>query len=42
TIFTDDDQFLDIKQELNRIARKRLAIVVVIFGIAAVLIGVLK
>lgn len=36
-----DDQFSDIRRELNRIARKRLAIAVLVFGLAAVLVEVL-
>lgn len=36
-----DAQFSDVKHEIDRIARKRLAAVIFIFGIAAVLVGVL-
>ncbi len=42
TLYVKDDEFSDIKRELDRIARKRLAIVVLIFGIAAVLFGIFK
>jgi hypothetical protein len=42
TIYEIDGQFLDIKRELDRMMRKRLAILALIFAIAAVLVGVLK
>jgi hypothetical protein len=42
TLYEIDDDFSDIKRELDRIVRKRLAIVAFIFGLAAILVGVLK
>jgi hypothetical protein len=42
TIYNIDDQFSAITKELDRMVRKRLAIVVLLFGGAAVLIGVLQ
>lgn len=40
--FQDMYDFTNIKKELDRIARKRLAVGVIIFGLIAVLVGVLK
>ena len=42
TIHVIDSQFSDIKRELDKMMRKRLAILALIFTIAAVLVGVLK
>ena len=41
SLYEIDEEFSDIKRELDRIARKRLAVAVFIFGVAAVITGVL-